>query len=201
LDVGDVGLPLCIPRSPLSSTVDKQCDAYQDADDNNHDQKFNESETAFVFFAYLQYTTLTDLWYTGCSMKKNLYISTAIPYVNGVPHIGHAMGYLLADIWARYQRQNGKEVRFQIGTDEHGTKNAAKAAELGLTPQAYVDQASQPFKAMAEKVGSSYTDFIRTTDAHHRGAVQYIWQQLAPHIYKDRYEGWYCSGCEQFLYR
>ncbi|HPQ82534.1 MAG: methionine--tRNA ligase [Candidatus Saccharibacteria bacterium] len=131
-------------------------------------------------------------------MKKNLYISTAIPYVNGVPHIGHAMDYLLADIWARYQRQNGKEVRFQIGTDEHGTKNAAKAAELGLTPQAYVDQASQPFKAMAEKVGSSYTDFIRTTDAHHRGAVQYIWQQLAPHIYKDRYEGWYCSGCEQF---
>lgn len=131
-------------------------------------------------------------------MAKNLYITTAIPYVNGAPHIGHAMDYLLADIWARYQRQNGKDVRFQIGTDEHGTKNAAKAGELGLTPQAYVDQASMPFKAMAEKVGSTYTDFIRTTDDHHRGAVQYIWQQLLPHIYKDTYQGWYCNGCEQF---
>lgn len=131
-------------------------------------------------------------------MGKRLYVTTAIPYVNGVPHIGHAMDYLLADIWARYQRQNGREVRFQIGTDEHGTKNAAKAVELGLDPQSYVDQASAPFKAMAEKVGSSYTDFIRTTDGHHKGAVQYIWQQLQPHIYKDTYEGWYCSGCEQF---
>jgi len=73
-----------------------------------------------------------------------------------------------------------------------------KAAELGLTPQAYVDEAHQPFKTMAERVGASYTDFIRTTDVHHAAAVQYIWQQLKPHIYKDKYEGWYCTGCEQF---
>ncbi len=131
-------------------------------------------------------------------MGKNLYITTAIPYVNGVPHIGHALDYLLADIWTRYQMQNGKQVRFQIGTDEHGNKNAMKAATMGLTPQAYADQAHAPFKAMAEKVGSSYTDFIRTTDTHHKAAVQYIWQQLKSHIYKDTYEGWYCNGCEQF---
>jgi methionyl-tRNA synthetase len=131
-------------------------------------------------------------------MGKNLYVTTAIPYVNGTPHIGNALDYLLADIWSRYQKQNGHDVRFQIGTDEHGNKNAMKAAELGLTPQAYVDQAHAPFKAMAEKVGSQYTDFIRTTDMHHKAAVQYIWQQVKPHVYKDTYEGWYCTGCEQF---
>lgn len=131
-------------------------------------------------------------------MGKNLYVTTAIPYVNGTPHIGNALDYLLADIWTRYQMQNGRSVRFQIGTDEHGNKNAMKASELGLTPQAYVDQAHAPFKAMAEKVGSQYTDFIRTSDMHHKAAVQYIWQQIAPHIYKDKYEGWYCTGCEQF---
>ncbi|MCA9341168.1 methionine--tRNA ligase [Candidatus Saccharibacteria bacterium] len=131
-------------------------------------------------------------------MNKNTYITTAIPYVNGTPHIGNALDYLLADIWTRYQKQNGHNVRFQIGTDEHGNKNAMKAAELGLTPQDYVDQAHLPFKAMAEKVGASYTDLIRTSDMHHKAAVQYIWNLLKPHIYKDRYEGWYCTGCEQF---
>ncbi len=131
-------------------------------------------------------------------MGKNLYVTTAIPYVNGAPHIGHAMDYLLADIWARYQVQNGHKVRFQIGTDEHGNKNAMKAAEQGVSPQEFVDKMYLPFKEMAEKVGSGYTDFIRTTDPHHRGAVQYIWQQLKPHIYKNTYEGWYCTGCEQF---
>ncbi len=131
-------------------------------------------------------------------MAKNLYVTTAIPYVNGTPHIGTALGYLLADIWARYQRQNERQVRFQIGTDEHGNKNAAKAAELGLDPQSYTDQAHQPFRAMADLLGAQYTDFIRTTDPHHKAAVQYIWKQLQPHIYKDTYEGWYCTGCEQF---
>ncbi|PID30515.1 methionine--tRNA ligase [Candidatus Saccharibacteria bacterium] len=131
-------------------------------------------------------------------MGKNLYVTTAIPYVNGTPHIGHAMDYLLADIYTRYQMQNGRAVRFQIGTDEHGNKNAAKAEEMGLTPQQYADQAHIPFRAMAEKVGSQYTDFIRTTNFDHKAAVQYIWKQLEPHIYKDTYEGWYCSGCEQF---
>lgn len=132
-------------------------------------------------------------------MAKNLYITTAIPYVNGTPHIGHALDYLLADIWARYQRQNGREVRFQVGTDEHGNKISTKAAEAGLTPQAFTDQMYVNFETLMQKVGATYTDFIRTTDINHKAAVQYIWQQLEPHIYKDKYEGWYCMGHEAFF--
>ncbi len=132
-------------------------------------------------------------------MGKNLYIATAIPYVNGTPHIGNALDYLLADIWARYQKQNGREVRFEVGTDEHGNKIAAKAASEGMTSQAYADKMYINFENLMKKVGASYTDFIRTTDGHHRGAVQYIWKQLEPHIYKDSYEGWYCMGHEAFF--
>lgn len=130
---------------------------------------------------------------------KKLYITTAIPYVNGTPHIGNALDYLLADIWTRYQKQQGNEVRFQVGTDEHGNKIAAKAAELGLDPQAYTDQQYGHFQSLMEKVGASSTDFIRTTDAHHVSAVQYIWQKLQPYIYKGSYEGWYCVGHEAFF--
>ncbi len=131
--------------------------------------------------------------------NKKLYIATAIPYVNGKPHIGHAMDYLLADIWARYQIQNGREVRFSVGTDEHGNKIAAKAAEAGLSPQAYADKTYVNFENLMKKLGTSYTDFVRTTDPHHIAAVQYIWQKLAPYIYKGKYEGWYCTGCEGFI--
>lgn len=131
--------------------------------------------------------------------KQHLYICTAIPYVNGVPHIGHAMDYILADIWARYQRQQGHEVRFQVGTDEHGNKIAAKAAEQGLEPKAYTDKMYVTFESFIQKLGVEYTDFIRTTDIHHEAAVQYIWQKLAPYIYKGTYEGWYCVGCESFV--
>ena len=132
-------------------------------------------------------------------MGKNLYITTAIPYVNGTPHIGNALDYLIADIWTRYQMQNDRAVRFQVGTDEHGNKIAAKAAEAGLTPKAYADSMYPNFESLMKKVGASYTDFIRTTDPHHVGAVQYIWQQLQPYIYKGTYEGWYCVGCEAFV--
>lgn len=131
--------------------------------------------------------------------KKNLYITTAIPYVNGAPHIGNALDYLLADIWTRYEMQNGHAVRFQVGTDEHGNKIAAKAAEAGMTPKAYTDSTYTKFEALMKKVGASYTDFIRTTDPHHVAAVQYIWQQLQPYIYKATYEGWYCLGHEAFF--
>ncbi len=132
-------------------------------------------------------------------MNKKLYITTAIPYVNGKPHIGHALDYLLADIWARYQRQNGHEVRFQAGTDEHGNKIAAKAAEAGIEPKAYTDSTYVNFENLMKKVGASYTDFVRTTDPHHMQSVQYIWQKLQPYIYKGSYEGWYCVGCEAFV--
>lgn len=132
-------------------------------------------------------------------MGKNLYITTAIPYVNGTPHIGNALDYLLADIWSRYQKQNGRPVRFQVGTDEHGNKIAAKATEAGLSPQEYTDRMYGNFEVLMRKVGAEFTDFIRTTDPHHKGAVQYIWQQLQPHIYKGTYQGWYCMGHEAFF--
>lgn len=130
---------------------------------------------------------------------KKLYITTAIPYVNAKPHIGTSMDYLIADIWARYHRVNGREVRFQVGTDEHGNKIAAKAQELGQDPQAYVNDMVKNFEDMIKAVGTSYTDFIRTTDDHHKQAVQYIWQKLQPYIYKGTYTGWYCVGDEAFF--
>jgi methionyl-tRNA synthetase len=132
-------------------------------------------------------------------MGKKLYITTAIPYVNGTPHIGNALDYLLADIWTRYQKQNGRDVRFQVGTDEHGNKIAAKASELGLTPKDYTDKMYGNFELLMKKVDAQYTDFIRTTEPHHEGAVQYIWQKLQPYIYKSSYDGWYCMGHEAFF--
>jgi len=132
-------------------------------------------------------------------MEKKLYIATAIPYVNGTPHIGNALDYLLADIWTRYQKQNGHEVRFQVGTDEHGNKIAAKAAEVGLDPKSFTDQMYGNFEDLMKKVGASYTDFVRTTDEHHVASVQYIWEQLKPYIYKGTYTGWYCIGHEAFF--
>lgn len=132
-------------------------------------------------------------------MSKKLYITTAIPYVNGKPHIGNALDYLLADIWSRHNKKNGKEIRFQVGTDEHGNKIAVKAAEEGITPQLYADKNYKSFEDLMIKMKVSYTDFIRTTDPHHVGSVQYIWNKLLPHIYKGSYEGWYCDGCESFV--
>lgn len=134
-------------------------------------------------------------------MGKKLYVTTAIPYVNGTPHIGHALDYTLADIWTRYQEQNGHEVRFQTGVDEHGNKIAAKAAENGMDPQSYVDSMYGNFQELIKALNIKSTDFIRTTDGHHKGAVQYIWQKLAEAglIYKSTYEGWYCTGCESFV--
>jgi len=132
-------------------------------------------------------------------MGKKLYITTAIPYVNGTPHIGNALDYLLADIWTRFQKQNGHDVRFQVGTDEHGNKIAAKATELGLTPKEYTDKMYGNFELLMKKVDAQYTDFIRTTDPHHVGASQYIWQKLQPFIYKSSYDGWYCMGHEAFF--
>jgi len=131
--------------------------------------------------------------------SKKLYITTAIPYASGKPHIGNAMDFLLADIWARYQRQNGQEVRFQVGSDEHGNKIAIKAGEAGLDPQVFVDKIFVDIEALIKKIGTTYTDVVRTTDPHHVQAVQYIWQKLKPYIYKGSYTGWYCVGHEAFF--
>lgn len=134
-------------------------------------------------------------------MGKNLYITTAIPYVNAKPHIGNAMDYLYADIWARYQKQTRPDrlLRFSAGTDEHGNKIAAKAKEQNLAPQQYADQQHKAFVDLMKKLGVNYTDFVRTTDQHHEQSIQYIWQKLQPYIYKGKYEGWYCVGHEAFF--
>ncbi|MDR3125779.1 MAG: methionine--tRNA ligase [Candidatus Nomurabacteria bacterium] len=129
------------------------------------------------------------------------YITSAIPYVNAKPHIGHAMDYLLADIWARYQAGQGNEVRYSAGTDEHGTKVEQKAREADAEPQAYVDELHKSFTSMVGHLNVSVTDFVRTTDTNHQRRVQEIWRKLdkAGLIYKDTYEGWYCVGCEGFV--
>ncbi|MBQ8992425.1 methionine--tRNA ligase [Candidatus Saccharibacteria bacterium] len=132
-------------------------------------------------------------------MSKNIYLTTAIPYVNGAPHIGHACDYLLADVYARYQQQKGNTVRFQAGTDEHGNKIFKKATENGQKVEEYVAENSKKFQDFIKKLGVEYTDFIRTTDKDHESRVQKIWQKLEGHIYKDSYEGWYCEGCERFV--
>lgn len=132
-------------------------------------------------------------------MSQEIYITTAIPYVNGAPHIGHAEDYLLADIYARYQTMQGKNVRFQAGTDEHGNKIEKKAKEQQIDIKTYVDQNSAKFQDFLSKFDIQYTDFIRTTDLSHTERVQKIWQRLEKHIYSSSYDGWYCEGCERFV--
>lgn len=127
------------------------------------------------------------------------YITTAIPYVNGAPHIGHAMDYCLADVYARYRRLSGDEVKFQAGVDEHGNKIFQKASDLGIPVEEYVADNAKKFREFIEKLDASYTDFIRTTDKDHERRCQEIWRRLSDHIYKAKYEGWYCSGCERFI--
>ena len=132
-------------------------------------------------------------------MSQKTYITTAIPYVNGAPHIGHAEDYLLADIFARYKTMQGAKVRFQAGTDEHGNKIEKKAQSSNIDIKQYVDQNSQKFRDFLAKFNIGYTDFIRTTDENHIKRVQAIWQRLEKHIYSASYNGWYCEGCERFV--
>ena len=127
------------------------------------------------------------------------YITTAIPYMNGNTHIGHAMDYCLADVCARYYRLCGDEVRFQAGTDEHGSKIAQKAEEQGVEPQLFVDEKAKVFKEFIAKLNVEYTDYVRTTNDWHEKRVQMIWEKLKDHIYLAKYEGWYCTGCERFI--
>lgn len=130
---------------------------------------------------------------------SKVYLCTAIPYVNGNPHIGHALDYLLADTYARFRRDLGDEVRLQVGTDEHGNKVFRSAEKNHLSVEDYATKNSAKFHDFIQKLNISYTDFIRTTDADHVRRCQAIWQKLAPHIYSAEYDGWYCEGCESFV--
>lgn len=129
----------------------------------------------------------------------NYYVTTSIPYVNGEPHLGHAMEFVMADVLARRARQQRQTVLFSIGTDEHGGKIAEKAAELKLTPGALADQMSQRFSELAVKLNISNDRFIRTTDEGHQQRAKLIWKAFQEDIYKSQYIGWYCTGDEEFF--
>ncbi len=130
---------------------------------------------------------------------SNFYITTSIPYVNGEPHLGHAMEFVMADVIARYVRQYKTPTLFSSGTDEHGGKIAEKAEELKITPQELADQMSAKFKTLLEQLNISNDRFIRTTEEAHIARSQVIWKNLGAYIYKGKYEGWYCTGDEEFF--
>lgn len=134
-------------------------------------------------------------------MNKNYYITTAIAYTSGKPHIGNTYEIILADSIARYKRLQGYNVYFQTGTDEHGQKNEEKARDKGISPQAFVDEIAGIIKENWDIVGSSYDKFIRTTDPEHKAQVQKIFKKLYDQgdIYKGHYEGLYCTPCESFF--
>lgn len=129
----------------------------------------------------------------------NYYVTTSIPYVNGEPHLGHAMEFVMADVLARAARKRGDDVIFSTGTDEHGGKIAEKAKELGLSPQELTDQMSQKFRDLVKALDVAPDRFIRTTDKGHQQRAQLVWKALAKDIYKNKYVGWYCTGDEEFF--
>ena len=133
--------------------------------------------------------------------KKPYYITTAIAYTSGKPHIGNTYEAVLADSIARFKRQQGYDVRFQTGTDEHGQKIELKAEEAGVTPKAFVDGVAGEIKNIWDLMNTSYDKFIRTTDEYHEKQVQKIFKKLYEQgdIYKGYYEGKYCTPCESFF--
>lgn len=133
--------------------------------------------------------------------KKPYYITTAIAYTSGKPHIGNTYEIVLADSIARYKRFLGYDVRFQTGTDEHGQKIELKAAEAGVTPKEFVDKTAGEIKRIWDLMNTSYDKFIRTTDEDHEKQVQKIFKKLYEKgdIYKGEYEGMYCTPCESFF--
>ncbi len=134
-------------------------------------------------------------------MKEKYYITTAIAYTSGKPHIGNTYEIVLADAIARYKRSQGYDVFFQTGTDEHGQKIELKAGEAGVTPKEFVDDVSAEIKRIWDLMDTSYDKFIRTTDEDHERQVQKIFKKLYDQgdIYKGYYEGMYCTPCESFF--
>ena len=133
-------------------------------------------------------------------MSKRFYITTPIYYVNGAPHIGHAYTSIATDVMARFKRLDGHDVFFLTGTDEHGQKVERAAAEAGLAPQEFADRVSADFRDMADKMGVSYDDYIRTTEDRHKRSCAELWRRIAAngHIYLGHYEGWYAVRDEAF---
>src|SRR5215218_1211799 len=136
------------------------------------------------------------------SNKRRFYITTAIPYVNGDPHLGHALEFVQADVLARYRRLRGDSVRFLSGTDDNALKNVDAAVAAGLSVAEFVAEKAQRFVDLAVPLQLSNDDFIRTsTDARHRPGVERLWRACAAagDLYERDYEGLYCVGCEAFI--
>ena len=134
-------------------------------------------------------------------MKEKYYLTTAIAYASGKPHIGNTYEIIMADAIARYKRMKGFDVFFQTGTDEHGQKIEEKAKKANMEPQQYVDKIAQEIRNVFDLMNVSYDKFIRTTDKDHELQVQKIFEKLYKQgdIYKSEYEGWYCTECEAFF--
>ena len=134
-------------------------------------------------------------------MKEKYYISTAIAYTSGKPHIGNTYEIVLTDAIARYKRLTGYDVYFQTGTDEHGEKIQLKAEDKGVTPQEFVDDVADEIKRIWDCMNTTYDRFVRTTDPNHERVVQNIFKKLYDQedIYLGKYEGLYCTPCESFF--
>jgi methionyl-tRNA synthetase len=133
---------------------------------------------------------------------RRFYITTAIDYANGDPHLGHAFEKIGADVIARYHRLRGDDVHFLIGMDEHGQKVASEAADRGVKPQEFVDEIAHRFQSMWTRLSISHDQFIRTTEPEHREGVKALIERIfevsPDDFYEKAYEGWYCVGCESF---
>ena len=134
------------------------------------------------------------------SEKQKYYLTTAIAYTSGKPHIGNSYEIVLSDAMARFKRREGFDVFFQTGTDEHGQKIEEKAAAAGVSPKEFVDKVADEIKRIYKILNISYDKFIRTTDEDHERQVQKIFKKMYENgdIYKGAYKGWYCTPCESF---
>lgn len=135
---------------------------------------------------------------TPPNQSNKFYVTTSIPYANARPHLGHAMEFIDADVIARYYRGQGADVRFQIGTDEHGQKLFEAAEQAGEDTRPFVNKMSETFDRLAQDLDVSYDYFVRTTDDAHKLGAQKLWQACQDDIYKGEYKGLYCVACELF---
>lgn len=131
-------------------------------------------------------------------MSKTFYVTTSIPYASGRPHIGNAIDWLYADTASRYKIQQGFTVAYSAGSDEHGSKIYEKAVEAGIKPEDFIESVVPMIKEGHKLINSDYTHFTRTNSQQHITIAQKLWKLMGDDIYKSKYKGWYCVGCEEF---
>ena len=142
---------------------------------------------------------MTNKFLERSSQNRRFYITTAIPFVNAAPHIGHALEFVQADVVARYHRLISDDVYFLSGADENALKNARAAEEQKIPVKKFVKENSDKFYQLKETLNLSFDDFIRTTEKRHVEGAQTLWTACQKDIYKKAYKGLYCVGCEVFL--